>query len=102
MRAAVSAAGGKIIAIKGDVRKTADIQAVVQRTAEEFGPIDILVNNAGSLVERQRLAQISEERWHEVMNLNLTTRGLLLADRGAFHGGAQDRRNSQHRIDRGT
>jgi 3-oxoacyl-[acyl-carrier protein] reductase len=29
------------------------------------------VNNAGSLVERQRLAQITEERWDEIMNLNL-------------------------------
>jgi 3-oxoacyl-[acyl-carrier protein] reductase len=69
--AAVSAAGGKIIAIKGDVRKTADIHAVVDRTTAEFGPIDILVNNAGSLVERQKLAQITEERWDEIMNLNL-------------------------------
>jgi NADP-dependent 3-hydroxy acid dehydrogenase YdfG len=37
----------------------------------EFGPVDILVNNAGSLVERQRLAQITEERWDDIMNLNL-------------------------------
>ena len=42
-----------------------------EKTTEAFGPIDILVNNAGSLVERQRLAQITEERWDEIMNLNL-------------------------------
>ena len=68
---AVLTAGGRIIAIKGDVRKTSDIRAVVDRTTAELGPIDILVNNAGSLVERQKLAQITEERWDEVMNLNL-------------------------------
>ena len=68
---AVLTAGGRIIAIKGDVRKTADIRALVDRTTAELGPIDILVNNAGSLVERQKLAQITEERWDEIMNLNL-------------------------------
>ncbi len=68
---AVLTAGGRIMAIKGDVRKTADIRALVDRTTAELGPIDILVNNAGSLVERQKLAQITEERWDEIMNLNL-------------------------------
>jgi 3-oxoacyl-[acyl-carrier protein] reductase len=71
VRDAVTAAGGKAIAMRADVRKTADIQAAVERTVSEFGPIDILVNNAGSLVERQKLAQITEERWDDIMNLNL-------------------------------
>jgi 3-oxoacyl-[acyl-carrier protein] reductase len=71
VRDTVSATGAKIVALRGDVRKTADIQSMVQRTVEAFGPVDILVNNAGSLVERQRLAQITEERWDEIMNLNL-------------------------------
>jgi 3-oxoacyl-[acyl-carrier protein] reductase len=44
---------------------------MVKRTESELGPIDILVNNAGSLVERQRLAQITEDRWDEILNLNL-------------------------------
>jgi NAD(P)-dependent dehydrogenase (short-subunit alcohol dehydrogenase family) len=71
VRDEVSASGAKIIALRGDVRNTADIKSMVDRTVEAFGPIDILVNNAGSLVERQRLAQITEERWDEIMNLNL-------------------------------
>jgi len=80
--AAVTAAGGKIIAIKGDVRKTADIRAIFERTTAEFGPVDILVNNAGSLVERQRLLQITEERWDEIMNLNLKS-AMLCSQIGA-------------------
>jgi NAD(P)-dependent dehydrogenase (short-subunit alcohol dehydrogenase family) len=71
VRDEVAATGAKIVALRGDVRKTADIRSMVDQTVEAFGPIDILVNNAGSLVERQRLAQITEERWDEVMNLNL-------------------------------
>lgn len=71
VRDEVAATGAKIVAIRGDVRKTADIKAMVEKTTEALGPIDVLVNNAGSLVERQRLAQITEERWDEIMNLNL-------------------------------
>src|ERR1700716_783070 len=44
---------------------------MVTRATEEFGPIDIVVNNAGSLIERQRIAEMTGERWDEVMDLNL-------------------------------
>jgi len=71
VRDEVAAAGGEVIAVKADVRQAADIHALVDVTVEAFGPIDILVNNAGSLVQRQKLLQITEERWDDVMNLNL-------------------------------
>jgi 3-oxoacyl-[acyl-carrier protein] reductase len=71
VRDEIAATGAKIIAIRGDVRKSGDIKALIQQTTEELGPIDILVNNAGSLVERQKLAQITEERWDDIMDLNL-------------------------------
>ena len=51
--------------------KSADVAALVQRSVDEFGPPDILVNNAGSLIERLRLLELTEERWDEVVNLNL-------------------------------
>lgn len=71
VRDGIAATGAKVVALRGDVCRTADIRSIFQRTVDAFGPVDILVNNAGSLVERQRLAQITEERWDEVMNLNL-------------------------------
>src|SRR5450432_2342530 len=44
-------AGGRAVTVQADVTRRADVQALVQRTVEQLGPIDILVNNAGSLVE---------------------------------------------------
>ena len=64
-------AGGRAIAIRADVRRADQIPLLVTRATEEFGPIDIVVNNAGSLIERQRIAEMTDERWDEVMDLNL-------------------------------
>jgi 3-oxoacyl-[acyl-carrier protein] reductase len=71
VRNAILAVGGKGIAIRAVVRQVADIHDLVKHTTDELGPIDILVNNAGSLIERQKILGITEERWDEVMNLNL-------------------------------
>ncbi len=71
VQAQISAAGGKAIVMQADVTKAADIKMMIERTTNELGAIDILINNAGSLVERQKLMDITEERWDDVMNLNL-------------------------------
>src|SRR5690348_1059407 len=39
--------GGKAIAVKADVSKESQVQAMFARTVEAFGSVDILVNNAG-------------------------------------------------------
>jgi 3-oxoacyl-[acyl-carrier protein] reductase len=70
-RAEIVAAGGRAVALKADVAKASDVQSLVERTVNELGPIDILVNNAGSLVERLRILDLTEERWDEVIDLNL-------------------------------
>jgi 3-oxoacyl-[acyl-carrier protein] reductase len=63
--------GGKATAIQADVTKASDVEALMRGTTERLGPVDILVNNAGSLVERLRILDLSEERWDEVIDLNL-------------------------------
>ena len=42
----IKAAGGKAIAVKGDVSKAADVKRLFSETKEAFGTIDILLNNA--------------------------------------------------------
>jgi 3-oxoacyl-[acyl-carrier protein] reductase len=71
LRKQITANGGKAVALQGDVTVAADVEGLVKRTADELGPIDILVNNAGSLIERLRILEMSEERWDQVIDLNL-------------------------------
>ncbi len=73
VRAEIKKAGGTAIAVRADVRKSAEIRTLVDATTQQLGPIDILVNNAGSLVERQRILEVTEERWNDIMALNLTS-----------------------------
>lgn len=70
-RAEIVRAGGSAIVVQADVTRASEIESLVERTVAELGPVDILVNNAGSLVERLRILELTEERWDEVIDLNL-------------------------------
>ena len=47
--AEIEAAGGRALAIVGDVRDEDSITRAVERTAEAFGGIDIVINNASAI-----------------------------------------------------
>lgn len=68
----IKAAGGEGIAVYGDMTKLADVNAVVDACVAAYGNvIHILVNVAGGLMGRKVLADIDEEFWDAVMNVNL-------------------------------
>ncbi|PPB80818.1 3-oxoacyl-[acyl-carrier protein] reductase [Albidovulum inexpectatum] len=69
----IRSAGGKALAVQADLGSQEAVDALVSKTVEEFGRIDILVNNAGGLIARKTIAEMSEDHWHAVMDLNLTT-----------------------------
>ncbi len=71
VRHCITAAGGQAICIQADVRLSHEIHALVKNATSQLGPIDILVNNAGSLIERMKILDVTEERWDEIMDLNL-------------------------------
>ena len=73
--AAIEATGsGKAIKVRADVTKSEDVAKLVAAATEAFGDgIDILVNNAGGLVARKPLAEMDEEFFNHVMQLNLTS-----------------------------
>jgi len=76
----ISAAGGKAVAVRGDVSMTADARAIVNTAIERFGRLDILVNNSGIYAFSQ-LEDITEEHFHKHFNVNVL--GLLLVTQAA-------------------
>ncbi len=66
----VEAAGRRALAVPMDVTDEAQVQAMAQRTLEEFGRVDILVNNAGISFPAP-FTQTSLKRWDLVMAVNL-------------------------------
>ena len=56
---AVAAAGGKAIAVQGDVAAEADVVRLFDAAEKAFGPIDGLVNNAGILGPSASLVNLS-------------------------------------------
>ncbi len=68
---AIKDQGRKAVAVKADVSKEDQVQAMFAKMFDEFATIDILVNNAGL----QRDAAIDEmtlDQWNTVINVNLT------------------------------
>ncbi|MBK3639859.1 SDR family oxidoreductase [Streptomyces sp. MBT33] len=54
--AAITAAGGRAIAVRADVADEKEVAALFERTQEEFGGVDVVVNSAG----RMALAPIAD------------------------------------------
>lgn len=71
--AQITANGGRAFALKGDLTKPEDIDALVSKTMADFGGINILVNNAGGLIARKKIAEMPLAHWNAVMDLNLTS-----------------------------
>src|ERR1700756_2309347 len=73
--AAITAAGGKAVAVGGDVSKAADAKGIVAAAVETYGRLDILVNNSG-VYEMAPIEEITEAHFHKHFNVNVL--GLLL------------------------
>ena len=76
----IKADGSNAIAIKADVSKEDQVQAMFKQMIDEFGTIDILVNNAG-LQRDAAFDEMTLEQWNFVINVNLT--GQFLCGREA-------------------
>lgn len=67
---AIRKAGGKAIAVSGDVTDTASIASAFDAAEKAFGTVDAVVANAGIAVPG-RAAEISDEDWRRTMATNL-------------------------------
>ena len=78
--AEINAAGGQAIALKADVSKVEQVEALFNATIENFQRLDITVNNAG-ITRDTLLLRMKPEDWQAVIDLNLT--GVFLCTRAA-------------------
>jgi NAD(P)-dependent dehydrogenase (short-subunit alcohol dehydrogenase family) len=70
--AMVQAAGGKAVAVKADVSKAADCEAMVAAAEREFGKLTVLFNNAGiSHADDDDAIATSEEVWDLTFAINV-------------------------------
>lgn len=69
---AITAAGGKALAMQHDVTSEADWKAVMAATNEIFGGLDILVNNAGIAILIP-MSKMTSDEWSRQIDVNLTS-----------------------------
>ncbi len=83
---AITAEGGKAVAVMGDVSKATDAVGIIDAAIRHFGRLDILVNNSG-VYEFAPIEAITEEHFHKMFNINVL--GAILTTQAAVkHLGA--------------
>ena len=74
----IADAGGRALAVGADVSKTAQVEAAVERVANELGDPTVLVNNAG-VIRDNLMFKMTEDDWDTVLRVHL--RGAFLMSR---------------------
>jgi len=69
----IKAEGKRYLAIKADVTQSDQVNNMVKKALEQFIKIDILVCNTGGIIERSKIADMSEDLWKDMLNLNLNS-----------------------------
>jgi SDR family mycofactocin-dependent oxidoreductase len=67
----VEALDRRILALKGDVRDQAQLDAAVAQGIAEFGKLDILIANAGIWTQAP-FWELTDDQWDEMIGVNLT------------------------------
>jgi NAD(P)-dependent dehydrogenase (short-subunit alcohol dehydrogenase family) len=69
--AAITAEGGRAMALAADAGSEADVEGIVARAIAEFGGLDVIYANAGISGGLVPLFEQSVEHWQEVLRVNL-------------------------------
>jgi meso-butanediol dehydrogenase / (S,S)-butanediol dehydrogenase / diacetyl reductase len=71
VRAEVTGAGGRAVALKMDVADPQAVEATIKLALDSFGRLDVLFNNAG-MAEVSLIHETTLESWERVMAVTLT------------------------------
>lgn len=66
----IAGSGGRAFAVRADVGKSAEVDAMFARVDAEFGALNIMVNNAG-VQTWKALLDLTEAEWDRVIDTNL-------------------------------
>src|ERR1700678_4072608 len=77
---AITEAGGKAVAVKGDVSNASEAEGIIDAAIKNYGRLDILVNNSG-VYAFAPIEDVTEELFHKQFNVNVL--GLLLTTQAA-------------------
>lgn len=66
----IEAHGVRGLAVRGDIRRSGEVNAMVAQVIEHFGRIDILVNNASNYYKTP-FQDLTEEQWDDLVDTNL-------------------------------
>ncbi|MFN8475339.1 MAG: SDR family NAD(P)-dependent oxidoreductase [Anaerolineae bacterium] len=72
----IRAEGGTAIAVAVNVAETGSVDAMVERVVADLGRLDILVNNAGIIADEVDVADMSDQVWDRILNVNLRSQFL--------------------------
>jgi 3-oxoacyl-[acyl-carrier protein] reductase len=73
-----------VLAVAGDVSRSADVEAAVERVGRELGPIDVLVCSAGVPGASLPTVEVTDEEWRRVLAINAD--GVFYCDRAVIPG----------------
>ena len=62
---------GESVVIAADTSKSDEVQAALQKTIDAFGQLDIAFNNAGVEQHKAPLAELPDEEWDRIVNIDL-------------------------------
>lgn len=79
---AIREAGGRAVAVQGDLTREEEVDRVIAEAVAAFGRVDILVNNAGDLMARHTTVEMEPAFWDSVLDLNM--RSAFLCTRAAL------------------
>ncbi|MET7244180.1 glucose 1-dehydrogenase [Methylobacterium sp. EM32] len=78
--AAITSAGGRAVAVQGDVTKASGAQGLIEAAVAQFGRLDVLVNNSG-IYEFAAIEEVTEEHYRRQFDTNVL--GVLLTTQAA-------------------